>query len=514
METAARPPATPARTGRTAVAGGPAAGLGRAAASFVAAVVVAAGALLGGPAAVADQPREDQYWLKDYGITEAWKVSHGEGVKVAVIDTGVDSSHPDLTGNVVGGMDASGAGAPDGTEPIGALPEHGTLVATMLAGHGNNKTAVAKAEAEAEQQKTAYETAKKTAEEEGTTPPPEPEPIEIPEPGPGPDGIIGVAPEAELLTASLWLGSENPSGVTVEQQIPRAVRWAVDQGAQVINLSLGSTSTSWPQSWDDAFSYAEQNDVVVVAAAGNRSGGMMQVGAPATIPGVLTVAGVNRAGEASWDASTRGITIGVAAPADPLVGGLPGGGYASWSGSSGAAPLVSGVAALIRAEYPELSAADVVNRILKTADDAGTSGFDNLYGYGLLDADEALTADLPSVGENPLGSISEWIRVHRRADADPSPAADGAVEGPAPTSEPIAAVEPVSPEPPGTVIAPVVVVGFGVLALGVLVAGGVHFTRARRAARGAQNADRALIDGRWTVGRDGHDPFDELPERG
>ncbi|WP_309080437.1 S8 family serine peptidase [Zhihengliuella sp.] len=514
METAARPQATPARTGPAVVRARPSAARGRSAAAVVAVLVVAAGALLAGPAAVADQPREDQYWLEDYGITEAWTVSRGEGVKVAVIDTGIDSSHPDLTGNVVDGMDASGSGAPDGSEPIGALPEHGTLVATMLAGHGNNKTAIAKAKAEAEKQKTAYEQARKTAEEDGATPPPEPDPIEIPEPAPGPDGIIGVAPEADLLTASLWLGSENPSGVTVEQQIPRAVRWAVDQGAQVINLSLGSTSTSWPQSWDDAFRYAEEQDVVVVAAAGNRSGGMMQVGAPATIPGVLTVAGVNRAGEASWDASTRGITIGVAAPADPLVGGLPGGGYASWSGSSGAAPLVSGVAALIRSAHPELSAADVVNRILETADDAGASGFDNLYGYGILDADEALTADIPSVEQNPLGSISEWIRVHRRADADPSPDTAGAVEGPEPTSEPVAAVGPVLPEPPGTVIAPVVVVGFGVLALGVMVAGGVHYARARRAVRGAQNADRALIEGRWTVGRDGHDPFDELPERG
>src|SRR5699024_11576530 len=135
--------------------------------------------------------------------------------------------------------------------------------------------------------------------------------------------------------------------VPVEEQIPRAVRWAVENGAKVINMSLGSTSPAWPESWDSAFKYAEDHDVVVVAAAGNRSGGMSQVGAPATIPGVLTVAGVDESGKASKDSSTEGISIGVAAPAEPLVGGMPGGDYARWSGTSGAAPIVSGVVALI-----------------------------------------------------------------------------------------------------------------------------------------------------------------------
>ncbi len=106
----------------------------------------------------------------------------------------------------------------------------------------------------------------------------------------------------------------------------------------MINISLGSTSPEWPQSWDAAFLYAEQKDVVIVCAAGNRVGGNIQVGAPATIPGVLTVAGLNRKGVASIDSSSQGISIGVAAPAENLVGGMPGGGYAEWAGTSGAPP--------------------------------------------------------------------------------------------------------------------------------------------------------------------------------
>ena len=166
----------------------------------------------------------------------------------------------------------------------------------------------------------------------------------------------GRARKREILSVSTWLGSANPGGKSDQDQIPEAVRWAVDNGARVINISLGSTSPEWPQSWDAAFLYAEQKDVVIVAAAGNRVGGNVQVGAPATIPGVLTVAGLDRKGAASIDSSSQGISIGVAAPAENLVGGLPGGGYAEWAGTSGATPIVSGVAALIRSKWPEMSA--------------------------------------------------------------------------------------------------------------------------------------------------------------
>jgi len=485
------------------------------AAAAASAVLVAAGSLLvAAPAAHADHIRDSEYWLDDYGIKQAWKVSKGEGVKVAVIDTGVASSHPDLVGTVVGGQDFSGAGNANGTEPIGALPEHGTLVGTLLAGHGNNKEAIAKAKAEAEQQEIAWKRAVKDAKKADEDPPEKPEPVEIPKPGPGPDGVIGVAPKAELISGSLWLGSENPGGVPVSQQVPRAVKWAVDQGAQVINMSLGSTTPSWPTTWDEAFRYAEDHDVVIVAAAGNRAGGMQQVGAPATIPGVLTVAGVDKNGKASWDSSTQGISIGVAAPADPLVGGLPDGGYADWSGTSGAAPLVSGVAALIRAKYPDLSAADVIQRILATAKDAGKPGVDNLYGYGLLDAGAALTADVAPVEANPLGTIDEWIRVHRRGEAAaPSATTPRATPEAKSTVPPVAAPHAVAPADPGGALPAVLVIGFGSLALLVVACGAVHVALVRRRNRAVQAASAGTIAaGEWTAGHGDRDPFDDLPE--
>ncbi|MCW3764986.1 S8 family serine peptidase [Paenarthrobacter ureafaciens] len=421
------------------------------------AAFLAGGALVGSlataPAAMADSWRDKEHWLKESGITNAWQVSKGAGVKVAIIDSGVDGNHPDLKGVVTGGADASKAGAPNGQKSIGAKPEHGTLVATMLAGRGHTTP-------------TASPSASPSA--APTTPP-----------AGGPDGIVGVAPEAELLSVSTWLGSPNPGGKTDQEQIPDAVRWAVDNGAKVINISLGSTSPDWPQSWDAAFLYAEQKDVVIVAAAGNRVGGNVQVGAPATIPGVLTVAGLDGDGKASVDSSSQGISIGVAAPAEDLVGGIPGGGYAEWAGTSGAAPIVSGVAALIRSKWPEMSAAQVINRIVSTAKDAGAPGKDPLYGYGILDAEAALKGTVPTTSTNPLGSIGDWIRVHRRGDL--SAPTQAPVESP--TSAPPTLADPTVPvaQAPATVddaLPAAVVLGFGALFIAIIAGAAIQLRRA------------------------------------
>jgi len=404
----------------------------------------------------ADSWRDKEYWLAESGITKAWDVSKGAGVKVAVIDSGVDGRHPDLGGVLAGGADISGAGKANGQESIGAKPEHGTLVATMLAGRGHQAP-----------EATAKPSASATGPDAG--------------PAAGPDGVVGVAPEAQLLSVSTWLGSANPGGKSDQDQIPEAVRWAVDNGARVINISLGSTSPEWPQSWDAAFLYAEQKDVVIVAAAGNRVGGNVQVGAPATIPGVLTVAGLDRTGAASIDSSSQGISIGVAAPAEDLVGGLPGGGYADWAGTSGATPIVSGVAALIRSKWPEMSASQVINRIVTTAKDAGAPGKDPLYGFGVLNAEAALKADVPETTVNPLGSISDWIRVHRRGNlATTDPAAEPAPSSAAPTLP--EATVPVAEKPSqlDSAVPAAVVLGFGALLVGIVVAAAFQLRAAMR----------------------------------
>lgn len=361
----------------------------------VALVAVVASTLIAAPAS-ADSIRDREYWLSSYGVTTAWQTTRGAGVTIAVIDTGVDGSHPDLVGAVTGGTDVSGVGAANGQKPIGDDKEHGTMVASLLAGRGHGNGS----------------------------------------------GVIGIAPAANILAVSVGFGVGT---VDSDDQIANAVRWSVDHGATIINMSLTRNTLDWPASWDAAFLYAMQHNVIVVAAAGNRGSGTVEVGAPATMPGVVVVAGVDSHGKASFDASSQGITLSVAAPSENLVGAAPGGGYYEWAGTSGAAPLVAGLLALIRASHPTLSAGNIINRLTATATKAGSA---IIYGSGLINAAAAVTATVPDVSYNPADDLTEWIRLNRRAAATAAPSprstqAPGATHTAAPTVQAVAG--PVSP---------------------------------------------------------------------
>jgi subtilisin family serine protease len=382
----------------------------------------AAAVLAVAPAAQAtprDAVRDREYWLDDYGIRAAWSVTRGAGITIAIIDTGVAGGVAELAGAVIGGADFSGGGSADGQQPIGTNPEHGTLVASLAAWRGTGATS----------------------------------------------GVIGSAPEASLLAISVGFGGGS------DAQIAEAVTWAVDNGADVINMSLTRNTLDWPESWDDAFLYAAERDVVVVAAAGNRGSGTVEVGAPATMPGVLTVGGVDANGQASWNASAQGITIGVAAPSERLVGVTPSGRYVTWAGTSGATPIVAGVVALVRAAHPDLDAANVINRVVATARDTGPPGPDFTYGFGYLDAAAAVSASVPEVTANPMGDLAEWVRINRRADATPEPT-EVVVPPPAPPRLPDAS-DPTGVLLPSLVTVQLVGPPVFAVALMVFVAGGL-----------------------------------------
>ena len=324
-----------------------------------------------------DPARAAEYWLDEYGIRTAWQTTRGKGSTIAIIDTGIGRSPVEFAGAVADGADFSGVGASDGRMPVGAVDaNHGSWVASLAASRGTGA---------------------------GT-------------------GMIGVAPEAQLLSISIGFGAS--SSVPFVQQVADAMRWAVDHDADIINLSFTTNTLSWDPLWDDAFQYAFDHDVVVIVAAGNKGSGTDEVGAPATIPGVLTVGGVNRAGAASEEASTQGITIGISAPSEELLGVSADGQLVVWNGTSGAAPIVAGIAALVRSAHPGLDADNVINRIIRTARPAAgaTATPDPKYGYGLVDAAAAVSANVASVSTSPLGmTLKEWIRLYRRADVDPAP---------------------------------------------------------------------------------------------
>ena len=302
---------------------------------------------------------EEHWWLDDLGFSQT--TFDGSGVRVAVIDTGIDDEHPDLAGMVIAGADFSGIGTPSGTEPVGPGAFHGTMVSSLIAGQGRITS-----------------------------------------------GVMGIAPGVELLAISVGLGVK---GADTDSQVAQAIVWAVDNGASVINLSLSRNSERWPASWDEAFLYAFQNDVVIVAASGNREA-QGYATAPATIPGVLSVTAVDRTGNVNSSAGASGIGVSVAAPGIDMLGSFPGGEIKTWEGSSAAAPIVTGLVALMRQSDPVASANDIIQRVISTAIDLGDPGFDGTYGHGLIDPVAALDSILEA-DENPLGSLQRWIELYR-----------------------------------------------------------------------------------------------------
>ena len=313
----------------------------------------------------ADRYRDAQWWIAELGVADAWQTATGKGITIAVIDTGINGTVPDLTGQVIGGTDVSGVGATDGQVPLGPSESHATQVAALAAGHGV-----------------------------------------------GADGIIGTAPDAKLLSISISFANGT---VSSDQQIADGVNWAVENGADIIVMSLVMNREWWSTNWDEAFLAAEKANVLVVVAAGNKGSGTDSVGAPATIPGVVVVGGIKRDRRISTFASTPGSTVTVVAPSEKLPGATASGSRVMWNGTSGAAPIVAGIAALVMQAHPELDVANIINRIVVTADRIGAEG--NIdYGYGLVDAREAVLAEIPEVSSNPLGTMADWIEMNRAED--------------------------------------------------------------------------------------------------
>jgi type VII secretion-associated serine protease mycosin len=296
---------------------------------------------------VGDPVRDDQWYLKALDVNGAWTYANGSGVTVAVIDSGVDSTHPDLQGQVLPGLDLVDTKGDGDTDLVG----HGTTVSAIIAGRGDDAT-----------------------------------------------GVIGIAPKAKILPVRV-LDEENRYNDAII--VAKGVRWAVDHGAKVINLSLGGNGSS--ATLAAAIDYAFAKDVVVVACTGNTSASSdTDVWYPAREPGVIAVAGMDKDNNALWGGSITGKETVVTAPATQLVGARAGGDYWKVQGTSFASPMVAATAALIRSRWPNMPAGEVINRIIRTAKDLGQAGRDATFGFGEINPTGALTADVPAAFENPL----------------------------------------------------------------------------------------------------------------
>ncbi|GAB2940586.1 type VII secretion-associated serine protease mycosin [Micromonospora polyrhachis] len=319
-----------------------------AAAALVLGLLVVAGAA---PAA-AQTPRDEQWYLDQIGIDRAHAATTGEGVLIGMLSQGVNVDHPELGGRVRQRQTFRQGNV---VEPL-----TGRIHATV----NNSETALAGLIVAG-----------------------------------GGSGLLGVAPGAEIQPFAHFGNGDRMS---------LAVRWLVDQGARVINIAgFGAIPARQRDTWD-GIRYALAKDVVVIVDA------MTVDGTPAVISqGLLVVGGVDRDGkrpevEERYADRSR---INLCAPgiADEFIGlmaaPVAGKTYFPVLANPGnrAAAIVTGAAALVRAKYPDLNAASVINRLLATAKDAGAPGPDPTYGYGLLDVGAAVTADIAPVAKNPLG---------------------------------------------------------------------------------------------------------------
>ena len=301
----------------------------------------------------------DPYYAQQWGppmihAESAWsKVDTAKraAVTIAILDTGINATHEDLKSSIVTGYNlvSNNSNTNDGFG-------HGTHVSGIAAALVNNAK-----------------------------------------------GIAGIAGGSKIMPVKVL--SDSGSGDL--STIINGIKYATDHGAQVISMSLGGPGNS--QAMQDAINYANNHGVSVVAASGNENG---TIDTPGNCNGVITVGAIEQSGQrASY--SNYGPELDVVAPGTNIISSYIGGPsrYTTMSGTSMATPFVAGVVALVRAANPNLTPSQVTTVIQQSATDKGTPGFDNQYGYGLVDADKAVDLALkgsdntnPKPNPNPVPS--------------------------------------------------------------------------------------------------------------
>jgi subtilisin family serine protease len=358
-----------------------------------------------------------EWWLTALHAAAAQQEAStaGNGVTVAVLSTGVDASHPDLTGNVVTGPDLAETGRKAGGAYWG---DEGTAVASLIAGHGH---------------------------------------------GPGRSaGITGIAPKARILSVPVTLEYDDPlnSDTAITRPIPDAIaagiRYAVGHGASVIALpldpgTLGASADGDPATAggsaaeQSAVSYALAHDVLLIAPAGDNGAGANSVNYPAAYRGVIAVGATGRDGRLAVFSSGHSYVAltapgaGVASnapaagetPADPAAGltvAAPDGGYQPLASTDMSAALTAGVAALIRSRYPWLTVAEVtqaIERGVTPAPGRAARAAAIGSGHGELDAAAAVNAAAALAAAHPAPATPAKQASSASAPTAAAPAASG-----------------------------------------------------------------------------------------
>ena len=302
---------------------------------------------------IPDDPHYTEQWgLPRIRAPQAWDLATGDDLTIAVIDTGVDLDHPDLVGKLWinadeipdNGLDDDGNGYVDdshGWDFVNDAAEpqddywHGTHVAGIAAADTDNG-----------------------------------------------QGVAGVSWGARIMPLKVL----NASGDGNYADVASAIVYAADNGARILNLSLGGEDYS--AALADAVGYARQSGCLLAAAAGNDSGAVLY---PAANDGVLAVVATTR-WDRRWYGSNYGPEVDVAAPGADIYSTTLDDAYLSASGTSAATPHVSGLAALVWSVQPDLTSDEVARVITETVRDLGAPGWDQFYGWGRIDAYQAVSS--------------------------------------------------------------------------------------------------------------------------
>jgi len=301
------------------------------------------------------KPFEGRPWaLKRVLLDQLWEKTRGKGVKVAVIDTGVDDDHPQLKDAVDTGLGKNLIPRNPKKDRYGNVPERGAENGTDdTVGHGTKVAGII------------------AARPAGNT------------------GFVGLAPEATIIP--IQQNDANGSGNTTT--LAASIDYAVEAGAHVINISQDTAKPLEPNSaLEQAVNRAVAAGVVIVASAGNDGlGGNVKETYPASYEGVIAVASSDRNNERA-PFSQSGEFVDIAAPGVDMISTVPKGGHCADNGTSFSAPYVAGVAALLVAEHPDWKPHQIAAQLEQTAE-RSVPGHDRHVGWGVIDPVRALTED-------------------------------------------------------------------------------------------------------------------------
>ena len=299
------------------------------------------------PAMTPNDPYMGSEWhLARINAPQAWDTAQGAGIKIAILDTGIDASHPDLAGRMVPGWNFY-----DGNADTSDVHGHGTAVAGAAAAALNNGI-----------------------------------------------GVAAVAGQAQLMPVRI----ADPNAYAYWSTVAQGLSWAADQGARVANISYSGVAGS--ASVQSSADYLRSKGGLVVVAAGNNG---IDEGITPTASMIPVSATNETDAKTSW--SSYGNFVALAAPGQNIWTTQRGGSYGAWWGTSLASPVVAGTVALLMSARPTLSGSAIQNALFTTAVDLGTAGRDPYFGWGRIDAGAAmqavLTAPAPDT-QPPAVSVS------------------------------------------------------------------------------------------------------------